>query len=75
MIEIMGMKEDPWTIAELMEHPEVKFYSVDLGVLLEYLIEKKVIDVIKAETKGTRYIIGFIVYQKTFKKFIFIVDQ
>lgn len=52
LVEIMGMKEDPWTIAELMEHPEVKFYSVDLGVLLEYLIEKKIIDVIKAETKG-----------------------
>ena len=35
-----------------MDHPELKFYSVDLGVLLEYLIEKKVIDVIKVETKG-----------------------
>lgn len=48
----MGTKEEAWTIAELMDHPELKYYSVDLGVLIEYLIEKKVIDVIKVETKG-----------------------
>ena len=29
-----------WTIAELMNHPELKYYAVDLSVLLEYLIEK-----------------------------------
>ncbi len=35
-----------------MDHPELKYYSVDLGVLLEYLIEKHVIQTIKVNTKG-----------------------
>ena len=52
LLEIMGMREEPWSIAELMEHPELSYYSVDIGILLEYLIEKKVIDVIEVETKG-----------------------
>ena len=52
LLEIMSTKEDPWSIAELMSHPELAHYSVDLSVLLEYLIEKNVIDVIKVETKG-----------------------
>lgn len=51
LLEIMGTK-DEWSIAELMEHPELNHYSVDLGVLLEYLIDKKVLEVIKIETKG-----------------------
>ena len=52
LLEIMGNKDEPWTIAELMDHPELKYYSVDLGVLLEYLIEKHVIQTIKVNTKG-----------------------
>ena len=52
LLEIMGSKEEPWTIAELMNHPELTYYAVDLGVLLEYLIEKHVIKTINVETKG-----------------------
>ena len=52
LLEIMNTREAPWTIAELMEHPELSYYSIDIGVLLEYLIEKKVVDTIKVETKG-----------------------
>ncbi|RFU63016.1 nucleotidyltransferase-like protein [Peribacillus glennii] len=52
LLEVMDTKDDKWSIAELMEHPELVHYSVDLGVLLEYLIDKHVIDVVKAETKG-----------------------
>ncbi|PLT33036.1 nucleotidyltransferase-like protein [Bacillus sp. V5-8f] len=52
LLEVMDTKGDKWSIAELMEHPELIHYSIDLGVLLEYLIDKQVIDVVKVETKG-----------------------
>ena len=52
ILEVMGTKDEPWTIAELMNHPELKYYSVDLSVLLEYLIEKHVVHTIKVNTKG-----------------------
>ncbi|HZG72265.1 MAG TPA: nucleotidyltransferase-like protein [Chondromyces sp.] len=41
-----------WTINDLLQHPDIKPYAVDLGILLEYLIEKKFIEVTKKETKG-----------------------
>lgn len=49
---ILSMKEEPWTIAELMVNPELKHYAIDLSVLLEYLIEKKIVGVVCVETKG-----------------------
>ncbi|AZV41398.1 nucleotidyltransferase-like protein [Peribacillus asahii] len=52
LFEIMETKEEPWTIAELMNHPELIHYTVDLSVLVEYLIEKHVIQSVKVETKG-----------------------
>ena len=52
ILEVMGTKEEAWTISELMSHPELKYYAVDLSVLLEYLIEKHVIQTIKVDTKG-----------------------
>jgi hypothetical protein len=52
VIEIIEAKDDSWSIAELMEHPELIHYSVDLSVLLEYLIDKGLLEVIKVETKG-----------------------
>ncbi|WP_174732515.1 nucleotidyltransferase-like protein [Mesobacillus harenae] len=41
-----------WSIAEMLEHPELSYYSIDLGILLEYLVEKKIIHVITKEAKG-----------------------
>ena len=37
---------------ELAKHPELELYSVDLEVLLEYLVEKQLVVVNKVETKG-----------------------
>lgn len=51
LIDILAEK-DYWSINEIMQHKELKEYSVDLGVLLEYLIEKGFIDVKNVETKG-----------------------
>jgi hypothetical protein len=51
LLEVMESKEH-WSFNELMAHPELAPYSVDLGILVEYLIEKKILDVVKVETKG-----------------------
>ncbi|MEH6941873.1 nucleotidyltransferase-like protein [Bacillus sp. JJ722] len=49
---ILASKSEPWTIADMMNHPELKFYSVDLVVLVEYLVDKGIIDVVLVQTKG-----------------------
>lgn len=41
-----------WTFNEIITHPELCLYSVDLEVLLEYLIEKHFIEAVNIETKG-----------------------
>lgn len=51
LLEIMGTKDEPWSIAELMNQSELKYYTVDLSVLIEYLIEKHVIRTIKVNSK------------------------
>ncbi|MGE6258249.1 nucleotidyltransferase-like protein [Heyndrickxia sporothermodurans] len=51
LIEIMEEKEQ-WTINDLLSHSALEHYSVDLGILLEFLIEKNVIEEIYVETKG-----------------------
>ncbi|OIK10434.1 nucleotidyltransferase-like protein [Bacillus sp. MUM 13] len=52
LIEVMETKEEPWTIAQLINHQELAHYAVDLSVLLEYLIEKNIIEIANVETKG-----------------------
>jgi len=51
IIEVLSQKEE-WTIQEIIEHEELKPYSVDLIIFVEYLIEKKFIHVIEKESKG-----------------------
>ena len=51
LLEVMESKEH-WSFNELMTHTELAPYSVDLGILVEYLIEKKILDVVNVETKG-----------------------
>lgn len=41
-----------WSFNDIMDHKELSSYSVDLGVLLEYLIEKNLIEVVNKKTKG-----------------------
>ncbi|CAM3859280.1 nucleotidyltransferase-like protein [Mesobacillus zeae] len=45
-------KKDHWSFNEMMEHKELIPYSVDLGILVEYLIEQKLIETVLMETKG-----------------------
>jgi hypothetical protein len=51
LIDILKAKEH-WSFNEILTHPELKLYSVDLEVLIEYLIEKHCIEVVNIETKG-----------------------
>jgi hypothetical protein len=53
IISVMSKKEY-WTIQELHEQEELKNYSVDLEVFVEFLISKGYIFVEKVETKGNR---------------------
>ncbi|UCZ54133.1 nucleotidyltransferase-like protein [Bacillus shivajii] len=52
LIDLMKTKDGPWTIEELKRKLESNDYSLDVSILLEYLVEKGFVDVIKQETKG-----------------------
>ncbi|MGN7299047.1 nucleotidyltransferase-like protein [Ferdinandcohnia sp. SAFN-114] len=52
IINVLSKRDDAWTYGEIMELPELKVYSVDLEVYLEFLVEKHFINVEKLETKG-----------------------
>ena len=49
-LEILSRKE-VWQFNEIMNEEELTPYSVDLAVLLEYMIEKHLVDVVNIETK------------------------
>ncbi|MGM7724171.1 nucleotidyltransferase-like protein [uncultured Metabacillus sp.] len=51
ILRVMAEKEY-WLYNELHHHPELKYYSVDLSVLLEYLVEKNYVSIKRIETKG-----------------------
>lgn len=51
LLEIMEEK-DVWTINELLSNQNLTHYSVDLGILIEFLIEKSFIEEVNVETKG-----------------------
>ncbi|MBY0121884.1 nucleotidyltransferase-like protein [Bacillus sp. S/N-304-OC-R1] len=50
-VEVLSEKEF-WSINEMMDHKELHHYAVDLGMLLEYLIDRNIIEVVTIETKG-----------------------
>ncbi|WHY87564.1 nucleotidyltransferase-like protein [Neobacillus novalis] len=51
LLEVLSGREY-WFFNEMMNEKDLIPYSVDLAVLLEYLIEKHLIDVVNIETKG-----------------------
>lgn len=50
-VDVLSEKEF-WSFQEMMNHKELQLYAVDLGMLLEYLIERNIIEVVTIETKG-----------------------
>ncbi|MEH7419208.1 nucleotidyltransferase-like protein [Neobacillus drentensis] len=51
LLEVLRGKEY-WLFNEIMNEEELIPYSVDLAVLIEYLIEKHLLEVVNLETKG-----------------------
>lgn len=51
LLDILSEKEH-WSFNEIMNEKELKPYSVDMAVMLEYLIEKHLVEVVNVETKG-----------------------
>lgn len=51
ILTVMSEK-DSWYFDELYQHPELIYYSVDLSVLLEFLVEKQYIFIERKQTKG-----------------------
>jgi len=51
ILEILG-KKDYWSFNDMLNEQELKPYSIDLGVLLEYLIERHLVVVVNFETKS-----------------------
>jgi hypothetical protein len=51
ILDVLQEKEY-WSINEMMNERELVPYSIDLGVLLEYLIDRHLVEVMQVETKG-----------------------
>ncbi len=51
LIEIMSEKSGSWGIEELVNHNELEEYNDHLVMLVEYLVQKGIIDIVKLETE------------------------
>ncbi|ADU29271.1 nucleotidyltransferase-like protein [Evansella cellulosilytica] len=52
LIDLMSSKEKYWTIEEIKQELGIDDYSLDVSILLEHLVQKGYVDVVKVETKG-----------------------
>ncbi|HHW37483.1 MAG TPA: hypothetical protein GXX18_09640 [Bacillales bacterium] len=52
LIEIMKSKKDGWTISELVHEPKLKELAKDLGLLLQYLYAKNIVQIETKEMEG-----------------------
>ncbi|MCA1032664.1 hypothetical protein LCL95_16760 [Bacillus timonensis] len=52
LLQVLSTKEDAWTFGEMLDHPDLQVYSVDLEMLVEFLVEKQLIKIEAIETKG-----------------------
>lgn len=51
LIEVLR-ERDYWSFNDMLAHDQLEVYSVDLSIMVEYLIDKGMIRVTRAETKG-----------------------
>ncbi|MCR6105987.1 hypothetical protein HXA34_06710 [Salipaludibacillus agaradhaerens] len=52
LLQLMASKSTPWSIQELKEQLSHHEYTLDLSILVEFLVQKGYIDVVKEDTKG-----------------------
>lgn len=53
ILDVLNEREN-WSIDDIMNEEELLPYSLDIEVLLNYLIEKHLVEVVNIETKGQR---------------------
>lgn len=61
LLELMKEKEGSWSYTEIKAIKDVQHYTYDLSVILSYLIEKDIIEVVLLNTKNPE------VFQRTYK--------
>jgi hypothetical protein len=49
LLRLIGSREEAWTASQLMEQPSIEELQVDLNLVLQKLVGKHVLDVIKVE--------------------------
>ncbi|WP_082234816.1 nucleotidyltransferase-like protein [Halobacillus massiliensis] len=52
LLDLMGERKESWSFAELKTHPEIQEYALDLSSMIEYLVEKELVEVMLQDTKG-----------------------
>ncbi|WP_411954934.1 nucleotidyltransferase-like protein [Alkalibacillus sp. S2W] len=52
LLDVMRQSNEPWTFGDLKLHPEVSHYALDLSILLEYLVERGIVETHLLKTKG-----------------------
>nr|WP_239585396.1 nucleotidyltransferase-like protein [Amphibacillus cookii] len=52
LCSVMASQEQSWTFGDLKVHPDLTHYQLDLSMMVDYLVDKQVIKVELAETKG-----------------------
>ncbi|MGY3718218.1 nucleotidyltransferase-like protein [Sutcliffiella cohnii] len=52
LLDVLNTKETSWSYNDLLNEPELAGYIADLTVLIDYLVEKGLIEAVKVETKG-----------------------
>lgn len=54
LFQVMRSSNDSWSFEDLKTHPAVDSYALDLGAMIDYLIERNLLAVELIETKGKR---------------------
>ncbi len=52
LLHLMNERDEPWSFGELKIHPQIKEYALDLSSMIEYLVEKELVEIVRQETKG-----------------------
>ncbi|AOM83624.1 nucleotidyltransferase-like protein [Salisediminibacterium beveridgei] len=64
LLDLMNRRDGAWTIQELKEEVAIGEYSLDLGIMIEFLVDKGIVDIQKEETKGKQIFHRYYVYDK-----------
>lgn len=51
LLEIMRQGKEPWSIEQLLTLNEIREYKINIVVLVEYLVHKGIVDIIKVPTE------------------------